>query len=179
MADLTADMLGSSNSLTRSQAVKQADSRLQERDRYLADVLAQGTHVQMVVPKGAADSAADIRAVISADEVNINRELIERGYGRFRADLGGAEEQAMHGGLGRLFGKYTEEMFFEGGSDQVPPRSRKQLSPRAGENPSSRFSSDPFWDHVLALPTRQRGHLSSARIQSRANQAYRSRFNTS
>jgi hypothetical protein len=44
--------------------------------------------------------------------------MINRGYGVFREDLGGAEEQAMHGWAGRLFGKYSEEMFFEG--DQGP-----------------------------------------------------------
>ena len=32
--------------------------------------------------------------------------------------MGGAEQQAMHGRMSRLFGKYTEEMFFEG--DQSP-----------------------------------------------------------
>jgi hypothetical protein len=37
---------------------------------------------------------------------------------RFRSDLGGAEQKAMHGALGQLFGKYSEEMFFEG--DQHP-----------------------------------------------------------
>ena len=101
--------------------IREAGIRLQERDRYLADVLAEGTHVQAVVPRGAADSAQDIRAVISADDVNINRELIDRGYGRFRSDLGGAEEQAMHGRMGRLFGKYTEEMFFEGDQSALNP----------------------------------------------------------
>jgi len=49
-----------------------------------------------------------------ADDVNINRALINQGYGVFRTDLGGAEQQAMHGRIGQLFGKYTEEMFFEG-----------------------------------------------------------------
>src|SRR5271157_4401104 len=44
----------------------------------------------------------------------MNRELINQGYGVFRSDLGGAEQQAMHGRIGQLFGKYTEEMFFEG-----------------------------------------------------------------
>ena len=34
---------------------------------------------------------------------------------------GGAEEQAMHGTLGRLFGKYTEEMFFEGDQSALNP----------------------------------------------------------
>jgi hypothetical protein len=62
-----------------------------------------------------------IRAVISADGTNINRELIHQGYGVFRQDLGGAEEQAMHGRLGRLFGKYSEEMFFEGDQSAFNP----------------------------------------------------------
>jgi hypothetical protein len=73
MADLTADMLGKSNSMTRAQAVKEADSKLSQRDAYLADVLADGTHVKAVVPRGAAESAQDIRAVISADGTNINQ----------------------------------------------------------------------------------------------------------
>ena len=39
---------------------------------------------------------------------------MQRGYGSFRPDLGGPEEQAMHGWFGKLAGKYSEEMFFEG-----------------------------------------------------------------
>lgn len=62
-----------------------------------------------------------ISAVILADDVNINRQLISQGYGRFREDLGGAEQQAMHGRLGRLFGKYTEELFFEGDESALNP----------------------------------------------------------
>ena len=55
---------------------------------------------QIVVPfltvaRGAADNSQHARAVFEADGVNINRELIDQGYGRFRKDLGGAEEQAM------------------------------------------------------------------------------------
>ena len=73
MADLTASMLGSSNSMTRAQAVKEADTRISQRDSYLANVLAAGTHIQAVVPRGAADSAEDIRAVISADDTNVNQ----------------------------------------------------------------------------------------------------------
>jgi hypothetical protein len=102
------------NRVTRSRAVKAADARRNQRDRYLADVLAAGTHVQVVIPQGAADNSTDIRAVILAGHENINRQLIEQGYGVFREDLGGAEQQAMHGRLGRLFGQYTEEMFFQG-----------------------------------------------------------------
>jgi hypothetical protein len=63
----------------------------------------------------------DIRAVITTDGTNINRELIEQGYGVFRSDLGGAEQQAMHGRMGRLFGKYTEELFFEGDQSAANP----------------------------------------------------------
>lgn len=56
-----------------------------------------------------------------ADNVNVNRELINRGLGTFREDLGGAEQQAMHGFFGRLFGKYSEEMFFEGDQSALNP----------------------------------------------------------
>jgi hypothetical protein len=63
----------------------------------------------------------DIQAVITTDGANINRGLIEQGYGVFRSDLGGAEQQAMHGRMGRLFGKYTEELFFEGDQSALNP----------------------------------------------------------
>jgi hypothetical protein len=76
-----------------------------------------GLHIEYVLTKVRSQNR-DIRAVISTDDDNINRELVNRGYGVFRSDLGGAEQQAMHGRLGRLFGKYTEEMFFQG--DQHP-----------------------------------------------------------
>lgn len=62
-----------------------------------------------------------ISAVFLADDTNINRELINQGYGTFREDLGGAEQQAMHGRIGRLFGKYSEEMFFEGDQSALNP----------------------------------------------------------
>jgi hypothetical protein len=57
--------------MTRAQAIREADTRIVQRDAYLADVLAQGTHIQAVVPRGAAEAAQDIRAVISADGINI------------------------------------------------------------------------------------------------------------
>ena len=62
----------------------------------------------MVIPKGAADSAETIRAVILADGENVNQELIEQGYGSFREDLGGAESRAMHGALGIQIGRLAE-----------------------------------------------------------------------
>jgi len=62
----------------------------------------------MAIPKGAADSAETIRAVILADGENVNQELIEQGYGSFREDLGGAESRAMHGALGIQIGRLAE-----------------------------------------------------------------------
>jgi hypothetical protein len=59
--------------MTRAQAVKEADTKIIQRDAYLADVLAQGTHIQAVVPKEAAEAAQDIGAVISADGTNVNQ----------------------------------------------------------------------------------------------------------
>ena len=63
---------------------------------------------KMAIPKGAADSAETIRAVILADGENVNQELIEQGYGSFREDLGGAEARAMHGALGIQIGRLAE-----------------------------------------------------------------------
>lgn len=58
-------------------------------------------------PRGAAQNSTEIRAVIEAGSENINRQLIQQGYGTFREDLGGAEEQAMHGRFGHLMGRYA------------------------------------------------------------------------
>jgi hypothetical protein len=98
MADFVADMLGASNSMTRAEASRVADSKLRERDDYLSSALAAGTRVSLTVGRGAAENSQQVRAVIEADGVNINRDLIDRGFGRFRKDLRGPEEQAMHGG---------------------------------------------------------------------------------
>jgi hypothetical protein len=95
MADLVADQLGKSNQMTRAQAAGLADNKLRERDNYLSTALAEGTRVNLTVARGAADNSQHARAVIEADGVNINRELIDQGYGRFRKDVGGAEEQAL------------------------------------------------------------------------------------
>ena len=87
MADLTASLLGASNSMTRAQAVREADTRISQRDAYLANVLAQGTHIQAVVPRGAAEAAEDIHAVILADGTNVNQVPSRRHtkYSRARA----------------------------------------------------------------------------------------------
>jgi hypothetical protein len=94
MADLVADTLGSKNAMTRAEAAGLADNKLRERDVYLSTALAEGTRVNLTVARGAADNSQSVRAVIEAGGANINRELIDQGYGRFRKDLGGAEEQA-------------------------------------------------------------------------------------
>jgi hypothetical protein len=96
MADLVADALGKSNQMTRAQAAGLAENKLRERDNYLATALAEGTRVNLTVARGAADNSQHARAVIEADGANINRELIDQGYGRFRKDLGGAEEQGIY-----------------------------------------------------------------------------------
>jgi len=87
MADLVADQLGKSNDMTRAQAAGLADNKLRERDAYLSTALAEGTRVNLTVARGAADNSQRVRAVIEADGVNINRELIDQGFGRFRKDL--------------------------------------------------------------------------------------------
>jgi hypothetical protein len=80
-----------------------------------------GTHVRLTVPQGATENAETIRAVVETDEGNINRQLIDKGYGRFRKDLGGAEQQAMFGRLARTLGKYAEEVSFEGDNAAINP----------------------------------------------------------
>ena len=87
----------------------------------------------MAIPKGAADSAETIRAVILADGENVNQELIEQGYGSFREDLGGAESRAMHGALGIQIGRLAEGLglFILPGTKNLarPRRGRPCLTP--------------------------------------------------
>ena len=59
--------------------------------------------------------------MVETDDGNINRRLIDKGYGRFRKDLGGAEQQAMFGRLARTLGKYAEEVSFEGDNAAINP----------------------------------------------------------
>ena len=75
----------------------------------------------MTIPQGDAENAETIRAVVETDDGNINRQLIDKGYGRFRKDLGGAEQQAMFGRLARTLGKYAEEVSFEGDNSAINP----------------------------------------------------------
>ncbi len=66
MADLVADLLGQSNQMTRAQAARTADSKIQERDCYLSTALAGGTPVTLTVAKGAIANSQKIRAVVKA-----------------------------------------------------------------------------------------------------------------
>jgi hypothetical protein len=83
--------------------------------------LADGTSIRAVVPKGATDSAESIRAVILANGENVNRELIDQGFGQYREDLGGAEARSMHGKLGRAIGGLAEGLAFQGDSSALNP----------------------------------------------------------
>ena len=87
MADLVADTLGTTNAMTRAEAAGLADNKLRERDVYLSTALAEGTRVNLTVARGAADNSQSARAVFEADGININRALIDKGYGRFRKDI--------------------------------------------------------------------------------------------
>jgi hypothetical protein len=117
-----ADLLGQSNAMTRAEASRVADNKLRERDAYLSSALAEGTKVSLTVGRGAADNSR-VSGPSSKLEgltlVNLNRELIDRAYGRFRKDLGGAEEQAMHGRPVSL-------------TPGPSPRCTHKISPRAG-----------------------------------------------
>jgi hypothetical protein len=63
MADLTAEMLGSSNSMTRSQAVKEADMKLQERDRYLRRLRSSAT-VSRCIKRATRGPLADLSVYV-------------------------------------------------------------------------------------------------------------------
>jgi hypothetical protein len=87
---------------------------------YLSQVFSGGD-ARLVIPKGAAGSAEHIRAVVLANGENINRELIDQGYGQFREDLGGPEARAMHGLVGKGIGQLAEGLAFQGDSAALNP----------------------------------------------------------
>jgi hypothetical protein len=66
-ADMSAAALGEHNSLTRSERAEEVGCRHGALNQYLADHLAEGTSIRAIVPKGAADSSEQIRAVVLAD----------------------------------------------------------------------------------------------------------------
>jgi hypothetical protein len=70
-ADMNARILGEHNRMTRTAAAGEVDRRRGELRKYLADNLAGS--VTLVVPKGAAENAENIRAVVLAGGRNINQ----------------------------------------------------------------------------------------------------------
>jgi hypothetical protein len=64
-ADMSAQIIGEQNKLTRAEAAQEVDRRRGNLRQYLVDNLS-GESVRMVVPKGAAENAEEIRAVIMA-----------------------------------------------------------------------------------------------------------------
>jgi hypothetical protein len=94
-------------------------SRRTDLNKYLSGFA--GTSARLVVPRGATDSAEQIRAVILANGENLNRELVDQGYGQYREDLGGSEARAMHGAIGKLTGGLAEGLAFQGDSSALNP----------------------------------------------------------
>ena len=94
-------------------------SRCGDLNKYLSGFA--GTSARLVVPRGATDSAEQIRAVILANGENLNRELVDQGYGQYREDLGGSEARAMHGAIGKATGALAEGLAFQGDSSALNP----------------------------------------------------------
>ena len=80
---MSARILGEHNNMTRSEVAEEVDRRRLDMRDYLNKAFADG-QARLVIPKGAADSAEQIRAVILANGENINRELIDQGFGETR-----------------------------------------------------------------------------------------------
>ena len=78
-------------------------------------------HATPTIPEGSADRATQIRAVIEVDGKNLNRELIDQGYGQYREHLGGAEAQEMFGTAGKTVGSIAEALAFQGDSSRLNP----------------------------------------------------------
>lgn len=120
-ADLSAVALGQQNDLTRNQVSAEVDRRNSGLQTYLAGQV--GQRAELVVPAGTEQHAAEARAVIFVDDVNLNQELIERGYARRNKDNSGAEAQAMYTSMQNALGKYAETLAFtgEGGVNRLLP----------------------------------------------------------
>ena len=71
-ADMSARIIGEQNNLTRAEAAGEVDRRRGQLRQYLTDNLS-GEAVRLVVPKGAAENAENIRAVVMAGGTNINQ----------------------------------------------------------------------------------------------------------
>ncbi len=87
-ADMSARIIGEQNKLTRAEAAKEVDRRRGDLRQYLADTLS-GESVHLVVPKGAAENAENIRAVVMAGGTNVNQVFPSCPTTKTRACAGG------------------------------------------------------------------------------------------
>ena len=148
-ADLSALTLGQENELTRSQSAKSVTEKQAALEEYLTGQI--GMQATLVVPKGTEQHAAEARAVLFVDNVNINKEIIDKGLGQFRKDYGGAEAQAMYSSTQVALGKYAETLSF------------------TGEGGPLRFVPTPFhtkyWNERTALSLYQEQEVYGARMR--------------
>jgi len=120
-ADMSATVLREHNDWTRSQVAAEIPARRQRLVDSLVDNMGPGSTVKLTIPKGAVDNAETIRAVVNSGGTNINRMLIDEGYGQLREDLGGAEAGAMYGTVGRVVGSLAEGLTFTGDTSILNP----------------------------------------------------------
>lgn len=121
-ADISAAILGRENKLTKFQLAEKTRDARAGLEHYLSDIFGASKKVRLVIPQGAAEHAEVARAVVfSEDGLNLNREILDAGYGQYREDRGGAEAQAMHGWLGRTLGELGEGLSFTGDSSRLNP----------------------------------------------------------
>jgi hypothetical protein len=111
-ADLSSRVLGEKNRSLQEEAVE-VEARQKKQGEFLANTLAPGTQVRLVVPRGALESTGS-GAVVFAGGINVNRELTERGLAKLDMENAGPEAQAFDGPVGRAFGKYVEGLAFSG-----------------------------------------------------------------
>jgi len=83
-ADMSARILGENNNMTRAEVAGEVDKRRGDLAEYLSKTLAGGDTARLVIPRGAAQSSELIRAVVLANGENVNRELIDQGYGEYQ-----------------------------------------------------------------------------------------------
>ena len=148
-ADLSALALGARNDLTRSQTAQEVDQRGAALQTYLTGQI--GLQATLIVPKGTEEHATEARAVVFVDDVNLNKEIIDRGYARMRKDLSGAEAQAMYSSTQQALGRYAETLAF------------------TGEGGPLRFIPTPFhtkyWNERTALALYQEQEVYGSRMR--------------
>ena len=115
-ADLSAQILGEKNNLTRSQVAQEVNKRRLEIQEWFSDNNFLGKTANITVPSGAGSSAELSRSVISIKGINLNKELLSKGYGNYRKDLGGAESGTIFGPVARTLGSLAEGLSFQGDS---------------------------------------------------------------